>query len=243
MDMRLRCAIIEDVPHDARTLERTLQAAAASVCRLDCALFSGGSTFLYSEGAGPFDVIFLDICMPELDGIETARRLRQRQPKTPIVFVTSSAEHVWDALPLHPFDYLRKPYDEARVRVLLDDLLTVLGRPEPELELRVARQRILVPFGKIHCALAQNHYVSILTDEGEYRATATFAQIQAQLCAEARFLLCNRGVVVNMDKVLRFEGDAIQMLGGAAFPVRQKDKGRLFAAFTQYQFRHMRQEL
>ena len=50
-------------------------------------------------------------------------------------------------------------------------------------------------------------------------------------------------VTSNRHKVLRFEGDAIQMLSGAAFPVRQKDKGRLFAAFTQYQFRHMRREV
>ena len=126
---------------------------------------------------------------------------------------------------------------------LLDDLLAVLGRPEPELELRVARQIILVPFGRIEYALAQNHYVSVRTGEGEYRATATFAPIQQSLCADPRLLLCKRGVVVNMDKVLRFESDAIQMLNGMSFPVRQKDKGRLFAAFTQYQFRHMRREL
>ena len=181
--------------------------------------------------------------MPGLSGIETARRLRGQSAKLPIVFVTSSEEAVWDALPLHPFDYLRKPYDERRVHALLDDLLAVLGRPEPELELRVARQIILVPVGRIEYALAQNHYVSVRTGEGEYRATATFAPIQQSLCADPRFLLCNRGVVVNMDKVLRFESDAIQMLNGMSFPVRQKDKGRLFAAFTQYQFRHMRREL
>ena len=107
----------------------------------------------------------------------------------------------------------------------------------------MARQLIQVPFRRIHYALAQNHFVSVCTDEGEHRATATFARIQEQLCGDPRFLLCNRGVVVNMGKVLRFEGDAIQMLQGPAFPVRQKDKGRLFAAFTQYQFRHMRREL
>lgn len=241
--MRLRCAIIEDQPSDARTLEQALQAAAKDTCQLVCTRFAAGNLFL-AVGAGErFDVIFLDICMPGLNGIETARRLRAAQPKTPVVFVTSSPEYVWDALPLHPFDYLRKPYDGARVRTLLDDLLLALAHPEPELELRVARQLILVPFVKIHYALAQNHYVSVRTDEGEYRATATFAQIQEALCAEPRFLPCNRGVIVNMDKVLRFEGDAIQMLSGAAFPVRQKDKGRLFAAFTQYQFRHMRREV
>ena len=211
------------------------------LCRLQCTLYASGNEFLRRGALSEQDVIFLDICMPGLDGIETARRLRGEDPRIPIVFVTSSEEYVWDALPLHPFDYLRKPYDDARVRKLLDDLLAALGRPEPEL--RVARQLIQVPFRRIHYALAQNHFVSVCTDEGEHRATATFAQIQEQLCGDPRFLLCNRGVVVNMDKVLRFEGDAIQMLQGPAFPVRQKDKGRLFAAFTQYQFRHMRREL
>ena len=88
--------------------------------------------------------------------------------------MTSSEEAVWDALPLHPFDYLRKPYDERRVHALLDDLLAVLGRPEPELELRVARQIILVPFGRIEYALAQNHYVSVRTGEDDWTGRPTF---------------------------------------------------------------------
>ena len=241
--MLLRCAIVEDIRLDAETLTQRLLAAAEHTCQLQCTQFPDGGAFLRAAQTQRFDAVFLDICMPGLSGIETARRLRRQSAKLPIVFVTSSEEAVWDALPLHPFDYLRKPYDERRVHALLDDLLAVLGRPEPELELRVARQIILVPFGRIEYALAQNHYVSVRTGEGEYRATATFAPIQQSLCADPRFLLCNRGVVVNMDKVLRFESDAIQMLNGMSFPVRQKDKGRLFAAFTQYQFRHMRREL
>ena len=46
-----------------------------------------------------------------------------------------------------------------------------------------------------------------------------------------------------MDKVLRFEEDCFEMLDGTRLPVRQKDKNALFARFTQYQFRQMRQEL
>lgn len=58
-----------------------------------------------------------------------------------------------------------------------------------------------------------------------------------------KVLVCNRGIIINMSAVLRFENDCIQMLDGTQFPVRQKDKGRLFATFTQYQFRHMRREI
>ena len=60
---------------------------------------------------------------------------------------------------------------------------------------------------------------------------------------QKNFLVCNRGVILNMDKVLRFDGDSIEMLDGAHLPVRQKDKSSLFAQFTQYQFRHMRREI
>ncbi len=56
-------------------------------------------------------------------------------------------------------------------------------------------------------------------------------------------MVCNRGIIINMSAVLRFENDCIQMLDGTQFPVRQKDKGHLFATFTQYQFRHMRREI
>ena len=82
----------------------------------------------------------------------------------------------------------------------------------------------------------------IVTDDGECRAAATFAQVEQQLKTQENFLVCNRGLLLNMDKVLRFEGDCIEMLDGARLPVRLKDKNSLFAQFTQYQFRHMQRE-
>ena len=86
------------------------------------------------------------------------------------------------------------------------------------------------------------HYVRVVTDDGECRATANFAQVQEQLQTQPEFLVCNRGVIINMSKVLRFEGDCIEMLDGTHLPVRQKDKNSLLAQFTQYQFRGMQRE-
>lgn len=166
-----------------------------------------------------------------------------RPPTLPIVFVTSSKEYVWQSFPVHPFDYLLKPFEQARIRQLLDDLLRILQHPEPEIEVRFARKLMRLPYSKVYYALAQNHFVRIMSDEGECRATGIFAQVEKELCADPRFLVCNRGIIINMSAVLRFENDCIQMLDGTQFPVRQKDKGRLFATFTQYQFRHMRREI
>lgn len=114
---------------------------------------------------------------------------------------------------------------------------------EPELEIRIARQSIQLPLRKVLYAIARNHYVLITTEDGEYRAMCSFAQIEEKLTARENFMSCNRGVIINMDKVLRFGEDCIEILDGTCLPVRQKDKCTLLARFTQYQFRHMRQEL
>ena len=121
-------------------------------------------------------------------------------------------------------------------------LRRVLCRQQPELEVRIARQIVRLPLTKIYYATAQNHYVRVVTDDGECRATANFAQVQEQLQTQPEFLVCNRGVIINMSKVLRFEGDCIEMLDGTHLPVRQKDKNSLLAQFTQYQFRGMQRE-
>ena len=133
--------------------------------------------------------------------------------------------------------------DEALAGRLAGELRRVLGRQQPELEVRIARQTVHLPLKKIHYAMAQNHFVKVITDDGECRAAANFAQVQEQLMTQPDFLVCNRGVILNMSKVLRFDGECIEMLDGARLPVRQKDKKSLLAQFTQYQFRNMQRQM
>ena len=169
-------------------------------------------------------VVFLDICMEGTNGIETARILRRTDPDLLLVFVTSSPEYVWDAFPVHPFDYLLKPYREEKLFQLADELRRVLFRAEPELEVRIARQQVHLPLRKIQYAMAQNHYVRIVSDDGECRTVSTFSQVEQLLRAQENFIVCNRGVILNMDKVLRLDSDCFEMLDGTRLPVRQKDK-------------------
>mgnify|MGYP002232705333 CR=1 FL=1 len=117
------------------------------------------------------------------NGIETARILRRTDPDLLLVFVTSSPEYVWDAFPVHPFDYLLKPYREEKLFQLADELRRVLFRAEPELEVRIARQQVHLPLRKIQYAMAQNHYVRIVSDDGECRTVSTFSQVEQLLRA------------------------------------------------------------
>lgn len=241
--MELRFAVVEDRLPDAQRLESLLRLAFGGGQPLVCDHYESGDAFLAAFPSKNYQVVFLDICMEGTNGIETARILRRADPDLLLVFVTSSPEYVWDAFPVHPFDYLLKPYREEKLFQLADELRRVLFRAEPELEVRIARQQVHLPLRKIQYAMAQNHYVRIVSDDGECRAVSTFSQVEQLLRAQENFLVCNRGVILNMDKVLRLDSDCFEMLDGTCLPVRQKDKNSLFAQFTQYQFRHMRREL
>lgn len=241
--MELRFAVVEDRLPDAQRLESLLRLAFGGGQPLVCDHYESGDAFLAAFPSKNYQVVFLDICMEGTNGIETARILRRADPDLLLVFVTSSPEYVWDAFPVHPFDYLLKPYREEKLFQLADELRRVLFRAEPELEVRIARQQVHLPLRKIQYAMAQNHYVRVVSDDGECRAVSTFSQVEQLLRAQENFLVCNRGVILNMDKVLRLDSDCFEMLDGTCLPVRQKDKNTLFAQFTQYQFRHMRREL
>ena len=240
--MKLQTAIVEDQKPDAERLEQLLKKAFENE-NISCSCFASGDEFLRAGWREGYQVVFLDICMEGTNGIDTARTLRRTDPDLPLVFVTSSPEYVWDAFPVHPFDYLLKPYKEEKLDHLAGELQRVLGRQQPELEVRIARQTVHLPLKKIHYAMAQNHFVKVVTDDGECRAAANFAQVQEQLMTQPDFLVCNRGVIINMSKVLRFDGECIEMLDGARLPVRQKDKKSLLAQFTQYQFRNMQRQM
>ncbi len=239
--MKLRIAVADDVKSDTQRLVSALDAAAQGVCEIEYKCFENGDLLLLD--GGKYDAVFLDICMGSSNGIETAERLRSGYPNVPIVFVTSSDEYVWNSFSVHPFDYLLKPFSEERIRKLFADLLKIINKTEPELTIKTARRELSIPFSKIAYVSAQNHTVNIAAEESLYRSSVTFSYVKECLCADPRFLICNRGVIVNMDRVLRFDSDVIEMPDGTSFPVRQKDRAKLFGEFTQYQFRHIRNEV
>ncbi len=66
-----------------------------------------------------FDIVFLDIQMDGMDGIEVARTLRAKQDEIVLIFVTGNREYVFEALDLYAFHYLLKPVDEGKFREVL----------------------------------------------------------------------------------------------------------------------------
>ena len=123
--MKLKIALVDDVESDLLLLETDLMCAAKGRHQITFLKYKSGDLLL-SDDITNFDIIFLDICMDGLNGIDTAIQIRKKMPATPIIFVTSSAEYVWNSFSVHPFDYLLKPYEDTRVIKLFSDLMKIL---------------------------------------------------------------------------------------------------------------------
>ena len=237
----LNIAIVDDLRDDRERLKRDIEAycAASGACAV-CKAFPSADALL-SEGESDFRIAFLDICMEGLNGIELARRLRRESADMLIVFVSTSREYAFDAFPLHPFDYLIKPYAEGDLRRVLDEAMRVLDAGEAEVEIRVPHASMQVPLRQIVAVVASDHALEIvLTDGRRLRGTTTFSGLCRQLESDGRFLLLNRGGLVNMDEVLSLQQDAMRMKTGDMFPIRTRGRGELISRFTQYQIARMR---
>lgn len=240
----LNIAIVDDLREDRERLRADVGAYfARSHAEAACRAYPDAASFLRAHGEAPFQLAFLDICMAETDGIALSRMLRQTDAGLLIVFVSTSREYAFDAFPAHPFDYLVKPYARERLNAVLDEALRALGASDKTIVLRVPHASLSVQVGQISAVLARDHAVEVVLTTGRrLRSIATFTELSGQLEGEDRFLLLNRGVLVNMDDVLTLQDDSMRMKSGDVYPLRTRGRGAVISAFTQYQIARMRKE-
>lgn len=121
---RLRVLVVDDEPHIARSMQRVLR-------DIDVELAETGRDAIARALAEPFDVIFCDLMMPEVSGIDVYEALRQRAPglETRLVFMTGGAftARARAFLARVPNPQLEKPFDIQSVKDLVDEVATRHG--------------------------------------------------------------------------------------------------------------------
>ena len=237
--MNIRIAIVDDQAQTRELLRQDLLVRVPDGASVAC--FDGGEAFLSGFTPGVDALVFLDICMEGMNGIEVAQRVRKRSARCLIVFLTSSKEYAFDAFPVHPFDYLVKPYSAARLDHVLSGAIRLMEESEQLVEIHLPRQTIRLPHGQIVAVTSHGHALDIFTVSGAcLKSSQTFAELEAALLGDERFLPCNRGVLVNMDEALKLDGDSILLTDGLRFPLRQRNRLDLVNRFSEYQIKRMK---
>lgn len=141
----MRVAIVDDDKREQKKLEEKLEIVSDILhVRILHQKFSSGEEFLAAVKKGEiFDVVLMDIYMQEgLSGIETAALMRQNTMDNILIFVTSSDEHMAEASPYHPFDYITKPIADGEILRVMRDVAKVLSEIESYLALDAGKYTI-----------------------------------------------------------------------------------------------------
>lgn len=208
---------------------------------IEIAEYSDGDSFLRSEE--DFSIVFMDIYMNGSDGVLTARKLRERDSGCVLIFLTSSTEHMPDAFSCHAFEYIVKPISPQRVKKVLSDAMKIIPSAAEYVELYSDRKNIRVSFGDIVSAVIDAHYLDVVLSDGTLlRCRMMMGQFFEQTNGDERFILINKGIIVNADYITDFDNNCCILENGARFPIRVRDRVNIEQAVREYNFEKIRKK-
>ncbi len=233
----MRIAIVDDITSERETLEVRIDTQLARLS-LDAEVFNfaSGTGFLSAAGKERFDLVFLDIYMGDENGVDTAKALRRFDTDCLIVFTTTSTDHALDGFRVRAFHYLVKPYADADLAALFDEIVKRLPEADRYMEVDTVGGIVRLRFREILYAEHYQHQIHIhKTDGSEAVTRRTFREFTAGLTDE-RFFLCNRGVLVNLEHAEDFDGTDFILKNGERIPVSRDLAKAARLAFGDFLF-------
>lgn len=226
-----RIAIIEDDDGEAATL-RDCIVRFFSEHGGEPAVTRHASGVALLETPDTYDLLFMDIDMPGVDGMRAARELRDRGLSTPLVFVTNLAQYAVRGYEVEALDFLVKPLSYAGFAMHMQRILRVVERERGRTVALKTREGVrVVPLADIISVEVVKHYLlyAIAPDAERLRVRGTIAGAEERL-ADGSFIRVSNSCLVNMRHVRGISGDAIALTGDVrAYFSRSRRHGALEA--------------
>lgn len=229
----IRAALVDDEPAFRSLMRGYLQRYAAEG-QLECELheYPSGLDFL-SDAKVAYDLVLLDVEMPHLDGIETARRLRKTDQTVGIIFVTNMAQYAIHGYEVNAIDYIVKPVEYFTFAYKLKKALRFCAlRQEKELVLIQETGMVRLPYSSIYYLAKEKNYIVYHSDSGIFRERGTMAEKKSAFL-ESGFAECSSGCVVNLSHVSRVKQEEV-WVGSEIIPISRSKRRSFLNALMDY---------
>ena len=157
----------------------------------------------------PCDIMFLDVNMPEANGLKLAEGLQTLKFPPAVVFVTAYSEFALEAFRVNAVDYLVKPVETERLaqaiaRVRDNVSLHMQAQKTERISVEKGGKKILISVDRIRFVMARDDYAYLQTDKDRYFSTVSLAQLEKRLEGYG-FFRVHRGYLVNLSMVEEVE--------------------------------------
>ncbi len=230
-----RIAVCDDLKEERAALGRMVQGyfqRRGLPSRLT--LFSSGEELLeVYQQPGQFHFLFLDIYMPGLSGVETAKKIRKMDDGVGILFATTSQDHGLDSFEVQATDYLLKPFQEEDVVRALDWCMEHVPESMRCLVVYAGGEEWEIPLTDIQYVEVLGHHTYIHTLQQKVVARRGLDAMEEAISSRD-FLRCHRSFLVNLEHVQGIEGSDFRMLDGTQIPISASNLSRVRERFTDW---------
>ncbi len=196
--------------------------------------FRGGRELL--QASESFDVVFLDIIMDNLDGMKTAKILREKASDKILVFVSSSREYVFDAYDVEAFWYLLKPVDDKTIKSVLQRAVVKTDNQLQEfIIVSKERQKKKLFLDDIFYFEIKGRIIDVHGKEGIFSYYGQIGKLEEKLL-EKDFFRCHKSYLINLKRVEGYNKQEVVLENGENIMIAK----RRYEAFCQEILKVMR---
>lgn len=198
--------------------------------------FTNGDDLLAAHHQYCMDLILLDVVMPLLNGIDTARELRQKDTSVHLIFLTSSREFAAESYDVNAFYYLLKPVAREKLFSVLDRFLENWKSSEDTFLAQTALGFYRIPMNDVEYLEAQNKQVRVYFSNGTYTdIRELFSHCEEIFSPDKGFFKCHRSYIVHLSHIAQFTKTSIVTNQHMTIPISRNS----YAAFKSAYFQHM----
>ncbi len=230
----LRIAVCEDNSEECTTL---LSLIRDSGMETETKVFTTGEELLENYRQGSYDLIFMDIYMEGISGVETIKRIRERDADVPVAFTTTSTDYALESYRLDVVKYIEKPVKAKAVQDMLQLALLKRGSA-PGLTIFVESKRETVPFGQILYVEQQAHdLIFYLSDGRQLRTKGRLDEIEDSF-PSVSFMRCHKSYLTNLGFVTALDTElmSFRMVNNHNVYIRRESIKKAKAVWETYMF-------
>lgn len=236
----MQIAIVDDNELDSKLLSSYIKTYSyQSQILPHVEIFSSSQSFLKSFECTTYHVVFLDVYIDEINGMNIAEKIREKDEKVIIIFNTCSLDHAIRGYRVRATDYLVKPCTYSEFEKTINHCTKIINNQSRFIEVKDGRIFVKILLSEIVYVDYSNHYIQIHTRNRIIKSYQYFDDFAPTLLEYDNFLHCYRNCIINMDEVATLDVNDFIMKTKERIPIAKAKRTMIRQQYADYKFKKL----